>query len=247
MKNGVLFFRIPLLLLSGLAHSAHAAHPFVTDDTTTQGRRNSQIELNADRFRFGGETGRVAALTYSYGAADALDLYGNLPMSLSAPSGKGDLSLGAKWRYWQSARSSLAIKPELLLPTGDEAKGLGNGRAGLALTLLAATTHGRWGIDGNLGLTANRYKLPEYGDSRHRLLWRASAAVSYSISPQWLVAADIGVARNIEKSAGTNPAFILVGAIYSPRPNLDIDLGIKAGLNAAEVSRQAGAGLTMRF
>ena len=219
----------------------------MTDDTSTQGRYHNLIEVNSDRARFAGETGHAAAFTYSYGATDALDLNGNVPVSLSSPSGKGDLSLGAKWRFWQSPQSSLAIKPELFLPTGNQLRGLGNGSPSLGITLLTSHTFGRWGFDGNIGFTANRYKVPPFDDARHLVVWRASAAVAYSLSARWVVVADTGIARNIEKAAKTNPAFILFGAIYSPRQNVDIDIGIKAGLNAAEVDRQVGASLTVRF
>jgi hypothetical protein len=245
MRNTVSF--ISTSILSGLGQSAYAAHPLVTDDTSTQGRRNSQIELNSDWARFSGETGHTGAFTYSYGATDALDLYGNVPVSISSPSGKGDLSFGVKWRYWQNARSSLAVKSELFLPTGNEMKGLGNGSPSLGFTLLASHTSGRWGFDGNIGFTANRYRVPPFDDARHLIVWRISGAVIYSLTPHWVVVADAGVARNLEKAEKINPAFILVGAIYSQRNSIDIDIGIKAGLNAAEVNRQIGAGLTVRF
>lgn len=238
---------VSTLFFIGLGPSAHAAHPLVTDDSSTQGRGNSQIELNADWARFADQTARVAAYTYSYGVTDALDLYGNLPVSLASPSGKGDLSFGAKWRFSQDERTSFAFKPELFLATGNASKGLGNGSASLSLTLIASHTVGRWGFDGNVGLTANRYREPPFENARHVIVWRVSGALAYSLNAQWTLVGDTGVARNIEKAGTAHPAFILAGAIYSPRRNVDIDIGIKAGLTAAEVHRQAGAGLTLRF
>jgi hypothetical protein len=238
---------VSTLFLIGFKQPADAAHPLVTDDSSTQGRGNSQIELNADWARFANETGRVAAFTYSYGATDALDLYGNLPVSLASPSGKGDLSFGAKWRFQQGERTSLAVKPELYLATGNASKGLGNGSTGLGLTLIASHGAGPWRFDGNIGLTANRYREPPFGNARHPIVWRVSGALAYSLNAHWTLVADTGIARNIEKAGKTHPAFILAGAIYTPRRDVDIDVGIKAGLNAAEVHRQAGAGLTLRF
>lgn len=247
MKKTVPFVCFHLLCLVGLGQAAYAAHPLVTDDTSTQGRRRNQIEVNSDWARFDGEKGHAGTFTYSVGATDALDLYANIPVSLSSPSGRGDLSFGAKWRFWEIPRSSLAIKPELFLPTGNELRGLGNGSPSLAVTLLASHTYGRWGVDGNIGLTANRYKVPPFSDARHLIVWRASVALAYSLNDRLVVVADTGIARNIEKAEKTNPAFILIGTIYSPRQHVDIDIGIKAGLNAAEVKRQVGAGLSVRF
>ena len=230
-----------------MAQEVHAAHPMVTDDTSTQGRGRHQVELNSDWSRFAGEKGQAAAFTYSYGATDALDLYGNLPASISAPAGRGDASLGAKWRFWQSERTSLALKPELFFPTGDEARGLGNGRASLAMVLLGSRVSGPWAFHGNIGFSANRYKVPPFTDPRRLFAWRVSAAVTYGLSPQCTLVADTGVARNREKTETTDPAYLLFGAIYSPRKNIDIDVGIKTGLNRAEVDRQVGAGFTVRF
>jgi Putative MetA-pathway of phenol degradation len=247
MNSTAFFIRVHLFLLSGLGQLTYAAHPLVTDDTSTQGRQHHQIEVNSDWARFAGETGHAAAFTYSYGATDALDLYGNVPVSLSTPSGKGDLSFGAKWRFWESTRSALAVKPELFLPTGNGLRGLGNGSPSLGVTLLATHTSGRWGFDGNIGFSANRYRVPSFENTRHLFVWRTSVAIAYRPNEQWAVVADTGIARNIEKAANTNPAFLLVGAIYSPRENVDIDIGFKSGLNSAEVDRQVGAGLTVRF
>ena len=238
---------VSTLFLVGFKQPADAAHPLVTEDSDTQGRGNSQIELNTDRARFAGETGRVAAFTYSHGATDALDLYGNLPVSLASPSGKGDVSFGAKWRFRQGERTSLAFKPELFLATGNASKGLGNGSASLGFTLIASHGAGRWGFDGNIGLTANRYREPLFGSARHSIVWRVSGALAYSVNEQWTLVADTGIARNTEKAGRTHPVFILAGVVYSPRRDVDIDVGIRAGLNAAEVHRQAGAGLTVRF
>jgi hypothetical protein len=240
-------FCLSSLLLSGPGQSAWAAHPLVTDDTSTQGKGNYQVELNSDWARSAGETGHVAAFTLSRGTMDALDLYGNLPVSLTSPSGIGDLSFGAKWRFWQNERSSLAVKPELFLATGNAAKGLGKGSASLALTLIASHIVGRWGFDANIGITANRDRDPPFDDGRHLIVWRISGALAYTLTPRWTLVADTGIARNAEKAGKTNPAFILAGAIYTPRSNVDIDIGIKAGLTSVEVHRQAGAGLTVRF
>jgi hypothetical protein len=117
----------------------------------------------------------------------------------------------------------------------------------MAVSLLASHTYRRWRFDGNIGFTANRYKAPPFSDDRHLLVWCASAAVTYSLNYHWAAAADMGVARNLEMAMQTKPAFILLGAIYSPRQNVDIDIGVKTGLNTAEISRQIGAGLTVRF
>jgi hypothetical protein len=225
-----------------------AAHPLVTDDTGNQGTGKSQIEINTDRAEsFDGSRHRVAAFTYTYGVKDALDVFGTLPATLTSSSGINDASFGFKWRLWQHGHTSMAIKPEVALPTGNANKELGNGRAGAAFTLLASHDAAPWSFHGNAGVSAHRYKIASARESRHRYIWRASMAAAYAFSPHWTLIADTGVARRIEAATSVNPAFFLLGMIYSPRDDVQIDVGVKAGLNEAEVRRQFGAGITLRF
>ncbi|MGZ6220645.1 MAG: transporter, partial [Syntrophales bacterium] len=78
-------------------------------------------------------------------------------------------------------------------------------------------------------------------------IWRASLAGEFKITKKLKLVADIGAERNTDKSSDTNPAFILGGFIYSIRENLDIDFGVKAGLNNAEADMTYLAGITLRF
>jgi hypothetical protein len=235
------------MLLAALSACVWAAHPLVTDDTGTQDEGNSQIELNSDVLRFAGVTSHVAAFTYTYGVLPNLDVFANLPAAWSSPSGIGDASVGAKWRFWESGESSLALKPELILPTGNENKGLGNGKAGASVGLLATRNAGPAAFHANIGVLINRFRLPETGEKNRRHIWRASAAVTYEVHPQTRLAANIGVSGHAEKETRVNPAFFLIGLIFSPVKSLDIDIGFKRGLNSAEVDRQFGGGLTFRY
>lgn len=52
---------------------------------------------------------------------------------------------------------------------------------------------------------------------------------------------------NTDKASDSNPAFLLVGLIYSRSKDLDFDLGIKAGLNKVAPDYSALAGVTIRW
>lgn len=54
-------------------------------------------------------------------------------------AGAGDLLLGVKWRFFNNEKSQfqLGAYPQLLLPTGDHARKLGEDRTGFVLPLLA--------------------------------------------------------------------------------------------------------------
>ncbi|HYD60253.1 MAG TPA: transporter [Noviherbaspirillum sp.] len=227
--------------------AAHAAHPLVSDDTGTQGAGNRQFEINTDRTRDGGVSSQSAAATFTHGLRDALDVFMTIPAATTSPSGINDVSIGAKWRFMEGERSSWGLKSELFFPAGDEKRGLGTGRARAGVTLLGAYQVDAWTFLGNIGVTHNRYAIPSDREQNRKVVWRLSAAALYAFDEHWKAVVDAGAAHNEQKAVGTHPAFILLGLIYSPSGKMDVDVGVKVGLNSAEVHRQVGAGLTLRF
>jgi hypothetical protein len=229
----------------------HGAHPLVSEDPDTQGDGGHQLEINTDWLRQQSAGRRIASLTYTYGASDTLDLYLSVPTTLGSPSGMNDVSAGVKWRFMDLDTYSFALKPELSLPTGDEMKSLGNGRASGTLTGVIAYDAKPWRLMANLGASINRYKLQSDRDANRSTTWRASASVWYAHGDRLMLVADTGIERDIDRKIESLPAFALVGAIYSPNPQLDLDAGIRFGLNCGQCSsqprRQVGVGLTCRF
>jgi hypothetical protein len=61
------------------------------------------------------------------------------------------------------------------------------------------------------------------------------------------VVANIGAERNPDRNSNTDPAFILGGVIYAVSEGLDVDLGVKAGLNKTETDSTVLAGITWRL
>jgi hypothetical protein len=236
----------PLLLLA-LPPDALGGHPFVTDDTSTQGRGHQQFEANTDWSRQNEAALHVANFTYSYGALQNLDLFANLPVDFAAPAGIADVAAGVKWRLYEREDTSFALKSQLLLPSGRHQLGHGSGRANLLLTLIGSHYAEPWALHANLGISSNRQAADSARTGERQLLWQASAAASYDLSLHWKALADIGVSRNADAAGGTHPAYFLTGLIYSPLRNLDLDAGLKFGLNRADDTRQFGIGLTWRF
>jgi hypothetical protein len=239
-----------LALLSALPAAASVAHPLVSDDTGTVGGGHWQYELNMEQTSTQPGTGRQQLWNTSltYGAADTLDLYANVPYThLQQPagprdSGPGDMEIGAKWRLVEDGAYSLGLKPRLTLPTGSSAKGLGNGRPGGGALLLAEYNRD--------GLTAilNAGALWQPNDQGNRsLVWQASAAALYALRPTLQVAAEIGASRNPEHGHADNPAYAIVGVIYSPTRRLDLDIGYRKGLNSQTYNHSVLAGLTLHW
>jgi len=68
-------------------------------------------------------------------------------------AGLGDLLLGVKWRLLNNEQSKfqVGVYPQLLVPTGDHWRGLGEGQPGFVLPLLAQKSWDKWTLYGNVG------------------------------------------------------------------------------------------------
>ncbi|MDI7260064.1 MAG: transporter [Thermodesulfobacteriota bacterium] len=245
--------------------AAFAAHPLITDDTGTQGKGKFQVEVNSefnyDREKEEGvmtkETGAEIGTILSYGIRDNIDIVLGMPFQwlkikedgelTSRESGISDLSLEVKWRFYEKDDLSFALKPGITLPTGKEKKGLGNGRPSYGLTFITTKELGPWVLHFNLGYTRNEYKLREDREANRKDIWHVSLASEVEAVKNLKLVGNIGIERNPEKVSTKHPAFILGGLIYSISENVDIDFGIKGGLNKPETDFTILAGIAFRF
>ncbi|MFA4828121.1 MAG: transporter [Thermodesulfovibrionales bacterium] len=251
-----------VLLWSGLAF---AAHPLISDDTGTQGKGKFQLEVNSE-FTYDKEIedevttkekGREVATIISAGITGNMDLVFGLPYQwkkvkedgtvASDEHGISDVSLELKWRFYDRDGLSFAMKPGLTLPTGNENKGLGNGRDSYAFTFITTKEMEPLAFHLNLAYAHSEYKLQEDKEANRRDIWHASLASEVEAVKNLRVVTNIGMERNPDKTSNTHPAFILGGLIYSILENFDIDFGIKGGLNKPETDYSILAGIAWRF
>jgi hypothetical protein len=233
---------------------AFAAHPLITDDTATQGKGKIQLEANAeyDQDKDNGVTTNTIqiASTLSYGISDPLDIVLTVPYLHVKTKDHGtvsdnsisDIVLEAKWRFYENKGLSFALKPGLTLPTGNNEKGLGTGRATYHLFLIASRELNPWAFHLNLGYIRNDNKCDERKD-----IWHASFAATVEVVKDLKVVGNIGIEKDTEKSSSSDPAFILGGLIYSVSENLDIDFGVKSEFNRPGTDYSILAGITYRF
>ncbi len=245
---GVSLMSSAMLMFSGVAY---AAHPLVSEDTGTQGTGGNQVELNSDWSKAGGERTNTAAFTYTRGVAEAIDIFVNAPTTWKSPPGQSkglnDMSLGAKWRFFENDRFSLGMKPEWIAATGDEDKGLGNGKDSYALTLMAQVETGDVTWLFNYGTTRHQFRLQADSLANRKAVDRVSAAMLYGVTDAITVLLDVGQSDPETKADTAKPKFMVLGAIYAVGDDLDLDVGYKKGLNSAEPSKQWGVGVTWRF
>ncbi|ACF45382.1 conserved hypothetical protein [Prosthecochloris aestuarii DSM 271] len=259
MLKKALLVALPLLYAAPL----YASHPLITDDTGTQGTGRFQLELNSEFIDDeDGDlevTGGEVAAVLSYGLSDNIDLVVGLPWiwydvkaggaTLVDDNGIGDLSLEVKWRFfeYEDHGLSIALKPEVTFPTGDEDNGPGNGKVSGGSSLIVSKEGILGRLHLNLGYMRNEYGLEEDDLFLHNDIWHASFAGEINLTADITAVGNIGVETNPEKDAEEDPSFFIGGLIYSVTEDFDVDAGVKWGLNDAETDRAFLAGIAARF
>jgi hypothetical protein len=147
-----------------------------------------------------------------------------------------------KWRFLERGDWSFGLKPGIILPTGDDGKGLGAGKIGYSTFFISQWKREPWQILMNLGYQRHENDLDERQD-----LWHASLAAEYEVVEHLELAGNIGVATSADKSTTLTPAFLIVGLIYEMRKNVDLALGVKYGWNKSETDFSLLPGIAVRF
>jgi hypothetical protein len=144
------------LLVNG---SAQAGPPFVTDDPEPPPSGGWEINVPFIIEYTPCKTEMDAPLfDFNYGLPN-LQLKLEFPVGIvheesdGTAAGPGDLLLGVKWRFLNNEQSQfqVGIYPQLLLPTGNHARGLGEGRPAFVLPLVAQKNCDKWTLYGNIG------------------------------------------------------------------------------------------------
>jgi hypothetical protein len=264
---------LPVLLLALAPAAGLAAPPYMTDDTGTQGRGNWQLELIGEYIRhdrtaiLGGmsinQVRRVTLLgpVLTYGVTEKVDVAVGVfrlrdritenGMLVQDVDDTSDSTVEVKWRVYELNGLSLAVKPGLLLPTGDENEGLGTGRLSWGVNGILTYETGSWTWLANLAYAEARFKRPEDAETNPRHLWRLSGGLGYRLHEKLKLAAEAGTRTNPAKDdpflPGSNGHFAMLGAVYSPTRKIDIAVGLRKSTNDGESDRAIPFGVTFRW
>lgn len=261
-RSSYMAARLALLALAGFCAPALAFQPLVTDDTGTQGAGGNQLEfsLNEDRAEAAGKVERSHSLpvVYTRGLSDTLDVYAGLSYARTRAddaddaSGSGNPAIGAKWRFYEMGvvGTSLALKPEILLPVSSarENSGLGTGKTSGSLTLIATQEVPFGAVHINAGVNRDRYR--DTSGNPDTTTTRVSIAPVWDLNQQWKLALDLGTESAHAAGARVRSNFVELGAIYSPSADLDFALGlVRASDNddPGTTTDTVTAGVTWRF
>jgi Putative MetA-pathway of phenol degradation len=140
-------------------HLAQAGPPFVTDDPEPPPPGGWEINVPFILERTPGTTDMDAPLfDLNYGLPD-VQLKLEFPIKIvheggaGTAAGAGDLLLGVKWRFFnnEQSQSELGVYPQLLVPTGDHSRGLGEGQPAFVLPFLGQKSWDKWTLYDNVG------------------------------------------------------------------------------------------------
>jgi hypothetical protein len=150
------------LVLSG---RLWAGPPFLTDDPEPVDLHHWEAYLFTSGMTSGGGSYAIEgpAVELNYGALPDTQLHLIVPLTsvdgpgMPAASGLGDLELGIKYRFVHETNEwpQIGIFPMAELPTGDESRGLGNGRTWFRLPLWVQKSWSPWTTYGGGGAVVN--------------------------------------------------------------------------------------------
>jgi hypothetical protein len=138
---------------------SRAGPPFVTDDPEPPPPGGCEINVPFILERTPGTTDMDTPLfDLNYGLPD-IQLKLEIPIKVvhedgnGTAVGAGDLLIGVKWRFLNDEHSQfqLGTYPQVLLPSGDHAHELGEGRSAFVLPLVAQKNWDKWTLYGNVG------------------------------------------------------------------------------------------------
>jgi hypothetical protein len=171
---------------------ARGAPPFVTDDPEPVEYRHYELNIAYEEVSNQGGKTATPLVELNYGALPDLQMSITIPYVLDYPTGQpkqkglGDVVLGVKYRFQQETdeQPMMAVYPMVTVPTGNSAKGLGNGKAQFFLPLWIQKRWGDWQASGGGGYWINN--SPGTGNN-----WYFGLLVQKDISEKITVGAEM--------------------------------------------------------
>lgn len=224
------------------AIDAQAARPLITEDTGTQGTGRYQLEVSAEEREERAARRDIEVLTgvLSYGIGETADAEVGLPLFRDGPDDVGDASLDLKWRFLERNAWSLALKPGLTLPTGDERDGRGTGKLTWGSLIVLSYAPGAVAVHAHAGYRRNENKLGE-----RETLRQLAAAATYRVG-------DVRVVGELTRETNPVPGggtvrFSTIGAVWSMTRDADLDIGWRQGNGSAPIDEALLLGATVRW
>jgi hypothetical protein len=245
---------IAVCCLSPVAVLASQQHPLITDMAETVAPKSFEaetaVEFYVDKTSGYDSNQFIIQETVTGGIIPKLDAFVTIPFEthkvdapgLSRESGLNDITIGAKYNFMNVKNIAFAVKPALLLPVGDDKKGLGYGKVGFGATAIASIE-----LDKRISIDANvafKYQGVKNGDSFNE--FGGAVAGKYVVIEKLKAVAEFVVSKS-DVSGSKAQAVFGAGAIYAIMKNLDVDAGLRVGLTSDSPDFGFLVGATYKF
>jgi len=207
------------------------------------------VHLAAQYTRFqSGSLGDVPSLEVNYGVFNNLQAT-VLPMGLSQVSGVGtnvgfgDVEVELKFRFVEEDdsgwRPAIAIAPQINLPSGSEARGLGAGRFTGFIPIWLSKDINQWSVFGGGGPNINPGR-------NQKNWWFAGLGVLRELSPEWTVGGEVYY-NSPEENGQKNAIGFNLGVIYTINDHYQVLLSAGRNLINARDTNQFSTYIGMQF
>jgi hypothetical protein len=243
-----------------------AVHPFVVEETNTQGKGNFRFELNGDytKLRNGGNKITDMNGILTAGTGDNTDLTLEVPYLILDPSpttdkneqGIGDAQLKVKYRLYENeVKQSLGLLIYTSLPIGDKDKGLGTSKLLLGIQVMDQQECHNNIIRVSVGLETLGWQLRGTNLGEHHAL-RYGIAVEHKFTESFRLLSELaGESRRsfnkpyepVPEEKYTQPATFMAGFRYDLSRSWYVDLAGRAGLNKDAEDYSALVGTAWKY
>lgn len=238
-----------------MAAPVQAGVPLETDCASTLGTGGLEVEYagSLTHDQEGGSTLKAhdGELSVRAGLSPRTNLSLSLPYTFreevtgsDAVRGFGDLSVSVKHRFAESGSLYLAIATSLSMPTGETAEGRSDEAWIPGATLIATYTTGESGLHLNAGYAHFFFTddLLDAASSNDSLTF--SAAFEGRVTERLFAGVEFGTSSPREKGNGTWNSFALAGASVRVSEGIELNGGVRLGLNRNEADWTILYGIT---
>jgi len=261
-------FFLFFILLSILATGTTYAGLLVTDSAVPVETGHAEVELNGSYTHDSSEDSGVttktdstdADITVTAGITKGLDIAVAVPYTFAGRAkidnvetakneGLNDSTVALKYQFFEASGVKLAIKPGLILPTGETRDVRSDGKFGYTAALLATKkfNEGRFALHANAGYERHNYKDHALEAATRHDIFSVSIAGEAEIVEGLQLAADTGLATNADRTSDIPPAYALVGLKYELSELLEGYAGVKFSLTDTEADLTALLGAVLKF
>lgn len=203
------------LIALAAAVPARAGPPFLTDDPEPVAYRHKEFYLFSTLDSApDGKTVQAPAIEFNDGFAPDFMLHLVIPYTLFYPDagpvgrGLGDIEVGVKYRFLRetASRPAVAIFPFVEVPSGNAARGTGNGQVWYRIPVWAQKSWGPWTSIGGGGYVVNRAPGA-------RNYWFGGWQIQRTLNAALTLGGEV-FAQQADTADGAGSTFVTFGGYY---------------------------------